>query len=114
MWVRLATGAAALVLVALIGVVAWRQWPSGPGATSVVIVNNSRLRIERVYVFQDGPQGMDRLGRGTLPVGLGMRIQLKDAVGCRFNVQVVYSDGPPETKNGLDLCRTPEVVFSGS
>ena len=112
--VQIAAGAAGVALLAVIGLVAWLQWPSGQHVTSVLVVNDSRTRIDRVYVSRDGPWGEDRLGKGTLPAGLGMRIQLKEAAaGCRFNVRVVYFGDREESKSGLDLCRTPEVVFSG-
>lgn len=112
--VQIGAGVAALALIALIAFVAWLKWPSGQHVTSLLVVNDSRMRIDRVYVSREGPWGEDRLGKGTLPAGLGMRIQLKDAAGgCRFNVRVVYNDAREESKSGLDLCRTPEVVFSG-
>ena len=112
-WIRIGAGALALLVGMAMGVVAWLKWPGAAGA-SLLVVNDSRTRIDRVYVSKDSTWGSDRLGKGTLPSGLGMRIQLKPADGCRFNVRVVYSDEREETRSGVDLCRSPEVVFSGS
>jgi hypothetical protein len=113
-WARVGAAIAA-VLVLLgggAGMLAWRMWPPAH-ATGILVVNDSRMRIDRLYASHEGHWGEDRLGKGTLPAGLGMRVQLKGDSGCRFNIKVVYANDREETRNGVDLCTNPEVVFRG-
>lgn len=113
LWVRIAAGAVPLVLAASIGLVYW-LWPVPGRATSVLVINDGRTRIEALYLAPegDGPWGEDRLGQGMLPKGLGVRIQLKGVAGCFFKVRAVYGDKSDDPRSRVDLCSKSEVVFS--
>jgi hypothetical protein len=83
-------------------------------ATHVVVVNEGNSRIDYLHVAPEGAGewGIDRLGKGSLPRGLALRIPLGDAGGCQFKVRATYTDKREDTRTGLDLCAQPEVVFA--
>jgi len=113
---RLAAGAGLVLLLAAGGLSYWlmRPPPSATVATNVTVVNGGRLHIQRLFLAPDGDAvwGVDRLGQGTLPNGLGIRLPVADARGCRFKVRATYSGKPDDIRTGLDLCAMPEVVFA--
>ena len=83
-------------------------------ASQVVVVTDGSTRSDFLHIAPDNAAqwGDDRLGKGTLPRGLALRVPLGETAGCNFKVRATYSDKREDSRTGLDLCAQPEVVFS--
>lgn len=103
---------ARLALTALLLIAGWPALAQS-GDPSFHLVNRSGQTIREVYVSASTDQywGHDRLGSAVLPHGQALPIRLPPAVGCRQDIRVVYGDGRPEERRGVNTCAVAQVVF---
>jgi Caspase domain len=114
-WTRVWMGASiAFVLVTTLAASIYWLFLRGPAPSvgRVVVLNDSRVGIDKVFLSKDGVWDRNRLGRGKLPPGLAVGIPLGDVKGCILSVRVVYGDGRDEVRTGQNLCKSGELVFS--
>ena len=88
-----------------------------PGAEAVQlsVTNRTGHAIAALYVFaaKSHAPGPDLLGNAGLAEGAGVTIAFARPAGiCRFVARAVFAAGEPaETVDGIDLCRSLELVL---
>ncbi|MBU8537223.1 hypothetical protein [Falsiroseomonas tokyonensis] len=102
----------ALVFCTLGAAVADAQ-QSQPANRQVTVQNETDLTLNFLYVFPRGSadRGPDRLGDEMVAPGTTFRARLGRQSGCSFDIVAVWQDGREETRNGVDICRNPRLVF---
>ncbi len=110
-----------LVLVALLAAAPARAQPGWPaeagqeGNPSFNLVDRGRLPIVELYATPADTDrwGRDRLRRSVLLPGQVFPVRLP-AGTCLYDLRVVYADGRPEERRGLDTCRVDALAFPQS
>jgi hypothetical protein len=84
------------------------------GAGPLAIVNRSGRTVFELFVFPDraGDRGPDRLGTDTLADGRTVRVPAATPPACAGTIALSYDDGQRESRSGIDLCTTTEVVIA--
>ncbi|MFZ6763369.1 hypothetical protein [Pseudoroseomonas sp. WGS1072] len=72
--------------------------------------NEERRPVSQVFVSPSGQPdwGMNRLTVSPLPPGAQFRLALPPGE-CGYDVKVVFFDGMPMERRGLDLCTRPDL-----
>ncbi|MGG5808929.1 hypothetical protein [Falsiroseomonas sp. CW058] len=86
------------------------------GDPSFNLVNRSGQPINEIYVspVREPNWGRDLLGTEVLPDGRAFPVRIASSAGCRQDVRVVYADGRPEERRGVDTCAIAEMVFGAA
>jgi len=89
----------------------------GEEVVQLNVTNRTGRKVSELYVFAAGTQtpGPELLGDAGLADGASVAIAFARPAGvCRFAARVVFAGGVPAEKlDGLDLCRSLEVVLPG-
>lgn len=95
--------------------------PAAPQAQAVQdraanVINRAAAAITTLYVSstEEDNWGTNRLGGQPLAAGRSFQVRLGQGRHCRFDLQVVYSDGKVEERRDQDVCRNRQVIFDGS
>jgi S1-C subfamily serine protease len=83
--------------------------------TGFFLVNRSNQPIAVVYVRPSGTSawGSDLLGPKSLLPNERAPLNPKYAGNCTFDLRIVYTNHSLEDRQGVDLCQTSEVTFTG-
>lgn len=93
----------------------------GPGATiggaggnpSFTFVNGTGVTIREIYISlsSDRNWGPDRLGANVLQPGGSMFINLPLGRGCNSDIRVVFMNGQPVERRGIETCSRQQLVW---
>lgn len=99
-----------LLLLPLLGIALPALAQTDP---SFMLVNRSGQAITEIYVspVTDRNWGHNRLAGDQLVDGRAFPVRIPPAAGCRQDIRVVYADGRPEERRGIDTCPIEQVVF---
>jgi hypothetical protein len=85
--------------------------------TEVTVVNQAPRTLFQLYFRAGGGAGggsdwgPDRLGSGTVAAGGRETIRFSAAGQCSFDIRIVFDNDSAEERTGIDVCRTPVLVF---
>ncbi len=92
--------------------------PTGAQNSSFNLVNRSQAPIKELFVTASGNAnwGQNRLdGKSGHPTSLapGASFAVRRALdtNCVFDIRVVYADGKPEERRGVNTCAVEDVAF---
>lgn len=79
------------------------------------VVNRAPQPIMEVYATPARADrwGRDRLGRNFIPPGQTFPVRLPADGACAYDIRIVYADGRPEERRGVDTCAVEAIVFPG-
>jgi len=79
----------------------------------VEVANDTDTELRELYLFAPGTEnrGRDRLGSNTVAAGARFTLRLRGTQECVFDVRAVFVDDAVETRERVDLCRTPRLAF---
>jgi len=73
--------------------------------------SGTRIDVLSISESSDNDWGVDRLGRGVLDSGEGVRVPLSGSRSCHYDLRVVYTDTRVEEGMNVNLCSDAQVVF---
>jgi hypothetical protein len=80
----------------------------------VTVVNQAPRTLFQLYIraaSSGGEWGPDRLGSSTVEAGGRETIRFSAAGQCSFDIRIVFDNDSAEERTGVDVCRTPVLVF---
>ncbi|OYW10307.1 MAG: hypothetical protein B7Z53_01260 [Rhodospirillales bacterium 12-71-4] len=79
----------------------------------VTVQNETDLVLNFLYLFAPGTEdrGPDRLGNEVVSPSTTFRFRMPRSLGCNFDVVAIWQDGTEEARSGVNICRTPRLVF---
>ncbi|MBS7792134.1 hypothetical protein KTR66_19190 [Roseococcus sp. SDR] len=78
---------------------------------AVEVVNNTDVELMQLFLARPGVVGPDRLGAATVPGSDSFNLRLRGETECRFEARAVFRGAQAETRQQVDLCATPRIVF---
>lgn len=78
---------------------------------AVEVVNNTDAELMQLFLARPGVVGPDRLGAATVPGSDSFNLRLRGERECRFEARAVFRGAQGETRQEVDLCATPRIVF---
>ena len=94
------------------------QAATGPPAAAldryVELTNNSRMMIVEIYLSHVGAQlwDIDLLGADFLPPASSVLTSIDGAVGCRFDLKIVFDDGATQIRRNVNVCGVGKYAIS--
>lgn len=86
---------------------------SAPANRQVTVQNETDLTLDALYLFPPGApdRGPNRLGNEVMAPGSTFRARLGRQASCAFDVLAIWQDGREETRNAVNICRVPRLIF---
>jgi hypothetical protein len=78
---------------------------------AVEVVNNTDVELMQLFLARPGVVGPDRLGAATIPGSDSFNLRLRGETECRFEARAIFRGASAETRQQVDLCATPRIVF---
>jgi len=78
---------------------------------AVEVVNNTDTELMQLYLSRPNATGPDRLGSATVPGSDSFTIRLRAETECAFEMRAVFRGDREETRQGVNICITPRIVF---
>jgi hypothetical protein len=78
---------------------------------AIEVVNNTDAELMQLFLARPGVVGPDRLGAATVPGSDSFNLRLRGETECRFEARAVFRGAQGETRQEVDLCATPRIVF---
>ena len=78
---------------------------------AIEVVNNSDAELMQLFLARPGVVGPDRLGAATVPGSDSFNLRLRGETECRFEARAVFRGAQAETRQQVDLCASPRIVF---
>jgi hypothetical protein len=78
---------------------------------AVEVVNNTDVELMQLFLSRPGVMGPDRLGAATVPGSDSFNLRLRGETECRFEARAVFRGAQAETRQPVDICATPRIVF---
>ncbi|WP_431303461.1 hypothetical protein [Sediminicoccus sp. BL-A-41-H5] len=78
---------------------------------AIEVVNNTDVELMQLFLARPGVVGPDRLGAATVPGSDSFNLRLRGERECRFEARAVFRGAQAETRQEVDLCASPRIVF---
>jgi hypothetical protein len=78
---------------------------------AVEVVNNTDVELVQLFLARPGLVGPDRLGAATIPGSDSFNLRLRGETECRFEARAIFRGAQAETRQEVDLCASPRIVF---
>lgn len=78
---------------------------------AIEVVNYTDMELMQLFLARPGVVGPDRLGAATVPGSDSFNLRLRGETECRFEARAVFRGAPAETRQEVDLCASPRIVF---
>lgn len=78
---------------------------------AIEVVNNTDVELMQLFLARPGAVGPDRLGAATVPGSDSFNLRLRGERECRFEARAVFRGAQGETRQEVDLCASPRIVF---